>query len=137
MNSQVLTTGNFSVEFTYTASGGFPNNAADGVAFVLQQATGSSKGGSGASALGGTGGSLGYTGISGPSLAVALNLYSNSTGGAGTSFTLNGGTTTPYQPVSPVNLDNNDPKNILISYIAANQILMERFSIRSPPPRTP
>ena len=61
----INTTNGFTATFTYTASG---NKDADGVAFVVQDAS------TGASALGGDGGGLGYSGIS-DSVAVALNLY--------------------------------------------------------------
>ena len=42
-NTPVTTTGNFNASFTYTPSASDFSNAADGIAFVLQNATGSSE----------------------------------------------------------------------------------------------
>ncbi len=70
----VPTTGNFVASFTYTAtSSGFPNNGADGVAFVLQDSA------AGDTALGGGGGGLGASGIAGPGLVLSFNIYQPST----------------------------------------------------------
>ena len=72
----VPTTGNFVASFTYTAtSSGFPNNGADGVAFVLQDSA------AGDTALGGGGGGLGASGIAGPGLVLSFNIYQPSTVG--------------------------------------------------------
>jgi autotransporter-associated beta strand protein len=113
----------FVARFTYTpTSAGFPNNAADGITFVLQNSA------AGTSALGGDGNGLGYNGMGGPSLAVALNIYSPN--GIGTSLSTNAGTggstlNRAYQSVSPVVLNNSNPKNVTLTYNAADQTLYE------------
>jgi fibronectin-binding autotransporter adhesin len=120
----VPTTGNFVASFTYTAtSNGFPNNAADGAAFVLQAA--------GDTALGGGGGGLGVSGIAGPGLVLSFNIYQPSSVGAGF-FAAASGTLSPnsgsYESVSPVTLNNADPKYVVISYNAAAQTLTEQLT---------
>jgi autotransporter-associated beta strand protein len=133
LGTQIARDNNFLARFTYTPSGNFPNQAADGIAFVLQDATSSSAGGSGTKALGGSGSSLGYTGISGPSLAVGLNLYPNSNiGGVGTCLTINGGTffgsQTQFASLSHVTLNNSDPKNIALSYNSTAHTITENVT---------
>ena len=128
-NTVVPTTTGFTASFTYTASsGGFPNNAADGVAFVLQ---GSS---AGTSALGGQGGSLGVAGISGPALAVTFNLYPPA-GGAGTGFSstvtgtlTNGMQSGIYTSTSPVALNNGDAKFIVLTYNPSTESITEQLT---------
>ena len=118
-NTPVATAGNFIASFTYTPSG---NRAADGVAFVLQN--------EGPTALGGTGGGLGYGangGIGGisNSIAVALNIYSGD--GAGTNRFTNGSIGT-YNSTSPVTLNDGDAQNITLIYNAAAQTLSETIT---------
>ena len=120
-NTPVATAGNFIASFTYTASG---NRAADGVAFVLQNSTAR------ASALGGTGGGLGYGangGIGGisNSIAVALNIYSGV--GVGTNRFTSGSIGT-YNPTSPVTLNDGNAQNITLIYNAAAQTLSETIT---------
>ncbi len=126
-DTEVPTTGNFVASFTYTAaSSGFPNNAADGVAFVLQHSDTFLY-----YALGGTGGGLGVSGIPGPGLVLSFNVYEPSGVGAGFfadatgSLSQNSGS---YQSVSPVVLNNSDPKDVVISYDAAIDTLTEQLT---------
>ncbi|MGO9913725.1 MAG: beta strand repeat-containing protein [Isosphaeraceae bacterium] len=124
-DTRVPTVSSFNASFTYTAtSSGFPNNAADGVAFVLQGSA------AGASALGGTGGELGVSGIGGPGLAVTFNIFQPNKVGTGFSSTTTGTLTqgTPYQSVSPVVLNNSDPKNINLTYNAAAETITETLT---------
>jgi fibronectin-binding autotransporter adhesin len=84
--------GAFSASFVYQASG---SKAADGVAFMLQNS------GSGAAALGSTGGALGYTALNNTagivnSAGIGVNLYANAnplgTGAGPGIYQLQGGT---------------------------------------------
>ena len=112
-NTPVATTGNFIASFTYTPSGSL---AADGVAFVLQN--------EGPTALGGSGGALGYSGISN-SIAIALNIYSGS--GVGTNLFTSGSIGT-FNSTSPVTLNDGDAQNITLIYNAAAQTLSETIT---------
>ncbi|WP_172795611.1 L-type lectin-domain containing protein [Paludibacter jiangxiensis] len=109
---------NFTATFTYTPSdfsyictswygwGGcktYNYNPADGICFVIQNATTTS--------LGLHANNLGYQGIS-PSIAIAINIY----GTNGIKFLTNGVITTPYDPVSPVNLASGNPIIFTITY---------------------
>ncbi len=88
---------------------------ADGTTFCLQNSA------NGASAVGGGGGELGYTGI-GNSSAFELNIYNGAHGGMGIQFGTNGMTpdsaipTLPYFPTPPVNIASGDPINVLIYF---------------------
>lgn len=73
----------FVVEFDYLATAGI--GAADGVTFSIQNSA------AGASALGSSGGGLGYGGI-GSSVAFQINLYEFSAGGRGVAVNSNGKT---------------------------------------------
>ena len=110
-NTLVPTAGDFTASYTYTPSGSLK---ADGAAFVLQSI--------GPTALGGTGGYLGYYGIT-SSLAVALNIYSGHP--IGTALYTNGNVSFGYQPVSPVVLNSGDPINVELDYSASTQTLTE------------
>jgi hypothetical protein len=94
----------FTASFSYqdVSRGG-----ADGCAFVLQNA------GAGSAALGGSGGSLGYGGIS-PSVALEFNIYSSY--GVGMALRTNGQTGAPYAGTGPVNLAGGNPINVSLSY---------------------
>jgi len=90
----------FVVQFDYLASAGI--GAADGATFTIQNSAG------GASALGSSGGGLGYGGIS-SSVSFQINLYALSPGGRGTAINSNGLTGqsaggNAYQPTGPVPL---------------------------------
>ncbi len=129
-NSTVPTTGNFVAQFTYQANASStltPN--VGGIAFVLQNASSSTNGGGGASALGSPGDALGYSGMHGPSLAVSLNYSPNSPAeGVGTSLTVNGNTIAPDRSTGLVPLSNADPKLVTLSYDAAAQTLTEELT---------
>jgi autotransporter-associated beta strand protein len=108
-NNQRVSTGAFYASFVYQAGG---NLAADGVTFVLQNS------GSGAGALGITGGSLGYGGIT-PSAAVAINIYAPNT--IGTNY-ITGGTAGTYLSSSPVNPGSGDPILVTLNYNGASTL---------------
>jgi hypothetical protein len=107
--------GAFQASFTYQDVGG---GVADGMAFVVQNDP------RGVAALGANGGSLGYDGGANVniknSVAMLLNLYSGSPGGAsGILFTTNGvgaTTNTPYVSTAPVNLDAGNPIAVNLHY---------------------
>jgi hypothetical protein len=99
--------GAFTASFTYQDVGG---GGADGCAFVLQDAP------SGPAELGGTGGELGYGGIT-PSVAVEFNIYSSY--GVGLAVRTNGQTGTPYASSGAVNLAGGDPIAVALAYNGA------------------
>ena len=107
-----LPTGQFTASFTYTAGG---NKAADGTTFVLQNAA------AGPSALGGAGGSLGYSGIT-PSAAVQFNLYTGAAGGMGSAFGT-GGVVATETSTSPVSLGSGDPIQVTLAYNGSSNLV--------------
>ena len=87
----------FNVSYIYQDISG--TGGADGVTFCIQNQA--------PTALGGGGGSLGYSTIT-PSVALAFNIYASNTRGIAL-FT--GGTvTTPFLPILPVDVGNNTDK---------------------------
>ncbi|HEX3999112.1 MAG TPA: autotransporter-associated beta strand repeat-containing protein [Pirellulales bacterium] len=100
----------FTASFTYQVSGNTTTNPGDGIAFVLQNA-------SGLGALGYNGGNAGYTGIPGRSVAIGVNVDN---GGnnilGGTNYVTNGGGGLANINTSPVNIGSGDPINVVISY---------------------
>jgi len=118
-DTPVNSAANFVASFTYTPSG---NRAADGSAFVLQND------GRATSAIGGTGGGMGYGGgtVVSPSAAILLNIYSGATGGVGTKYTTNG-SYNGYTSVSPVVLNSGNPIDVTLTYDAATQTLTEHL----------
>ncbi len=120
----VPTTDDFEASFTYQPNAGKVTNPADGIAFVIQDATSSSSGGSGTKALGNAGGNLGYSGIVGPSLAVDFSIYSGTT--IGTSRSTDG-TIASYMSLSgsSVTLNDSSQKVVTLVYNAAAQTLTE------------
>jgi hypothetical protein len=97
--------GAFEAFFTYQDVGGA---GADGVAFVLQNDT------RGTAALGGTGGSMGFAGIT-PSVGLEFNIYVNNV--VGYAFRVNGVTGTPYTPATPVNIASGNPIDVTLLYV--------------------
>ena len=112
-------TGGFTASFVYTPSG---NKAADGVTFTIQN--------NAPTALGGSGGSLGYTGIAN-SGAVELNIYPNASGGVGTAFGVNGSIPT-NQSVSF--LSSGDPILVTLGY--SGTTLTETLTDQTTPANT-
>ncbi|HEY3862234.1 MAG TPA: LamG-like jellyroll fold domain-containing protein [Verrucomicrobiae bacterium] len=107
--SNTVYVGAFQATFTYTDVGGNGANA-DGACFVLQDDP------RGAAALGGGGGSLGYSGIT-PSISLQFNLYvGNVAGGVGVGFAT-GGTLAEVVDPAPVVINYGDPINVTLNYI--------------------
>jgi hypothetical protein len=84
---------------------------ADGTTFVLQNAA------AGPAALGGAGGSLGYSGIT-PSFAIEFNIFAGNT--VGIALRTNGVTGKPYSPTTPVNIASGDLINVTVQYASGN-----------------
>jgi autotransporter-associated beta strand protein len=116
-NTPVPTTNPFTARFTYTAGG---NRAADGVAFVLQNAP------QGAAALGGGGGAKGYGGIA-KSAAVLFNIFTGGTpaGVIGSALTAGGANPadSTFISSSPVNIASGNPINVTVVYNPVTQTL--------------
>jgi hypothetical protein len=109
---------NFTASFTYTA---IPNNPpADGFAFVLQNSTGTN---GGTAALGGSGGSIGYSGIT-PSFGVSFNIYN----GSHTGDNFNGGGNSNVSTTGTVNLTSGDPINMTLAYNSTALSLSESLT---------
>ena len=106
--------GGFAAFFTYQEADGIAP-LADGVTFCVQNSA------AGASALGGGGGELGYTGI-GNSAAFEINIYNGANGGRGIQFGTNGMTadspipTPPYFAPGAVNLASGHPINVRLYF---------------------
>ncbi|HUD48921.1 MAG TPA: L-type lectin-domain containing protein [Candidatus Baltobacteraceae bacterium] len=112
--------GSFTASYTYIAGG---DKGADGTTFCMENDP------AGASALGGTGGDLGFNGITN-SAAFEINLYTGSIGGEGIQFGTNGATpdvggfngnptappAAPYSKPGLVNPASGDPINVQIAY---------------------
>ncbi|MFM8223892.1 MAG: lectin-like domain-containing protein, partial [Planctomycetaceae bacterium] len=90
---------------------------ADGIALVLQN--------EGLSALGNTGGALGYVGISGATAAYQVNLYSPHTVGTNFVTTNTSGT---YQATGAVNVASGNPIDVVLVYDPAAQTLVETLT---------
>ncbi|HET6251979.1 MAG TPA: PEP-CTERM sorting domain-containing protein, partial [Tepidisphaeraceae bacterium] len=106
----------FTANFTYQAGG---SKAADGVAFILQNAS------TGSAALGSNGGGYGYGGIT-PSASLQINIYTNNT--IGTAVATNGAITTPDITSSPVNPGSGDAINVALSYNGVTHALTETLT---------
>jgi hypothetical protein len=127
---QQITTGGWTASFTYQYTAGSPTPA-DGITFTLQNDP------RGAAALGGGGGSLGYSGafsttpVNGTngiikSEAVHINIYTGAGGGPGTNLFVNAGGSSSggtYVSSSPVVLNSvSSPVNVVLSYNGAGTI---------------
>jgi len=108
---------NFNETFTYTD---VSTNGADGITAIWQNA--------GTTALGGPGGSLGYTGIS-SAAGFAMNIYSGNSGsGSGYNGTVTAGNPAPTPTPGGVNIDSGDPINIDLSYKESDGALTESMT---------
>ncbi|HWE93607.1 MAG TPA: PEP-CTERM sorting domain-containing protein [Tepidisphaeraceae bacterium] len=119
-NTQQGAASGFQAQFTYQqTSTADPSSPGDGIAFVVQNSA------SGASALGGSGGELGYQGIPN-SLAVTLDINQGfprqdvSAVGTGGNYDDNTGFAT-----APVVMDSGHPIQVNLTYTPANQQLVE------------
>ncbi|MFM8224443.1 MAG: lectin-like domain-containing protein, partial [Planctomycetaceae bacterium] len=109
-----VATAGFTVNFQYQATG---LAQADGIAVVFQNA--------GTSALGGDGGSLGYVGIPGQTVAYEMNLYSK--WGVGTNFVTTN-SSTQYNSTGAVNIASGNPIAVQLVYDAITQTLTETLT---------
>ncbi len=108
---------NFNETFTYT---NVSTNGADGITAIWQNA--------GTTALGGPGGSLGYTGIS-SAAGFAMNIYSGNSGSAsGYNGTVTAGNPAATPTPGGVNIDSGDPINIDLSYKGSDGALTESMT---------
>jgi hypothetical protein len=96
--------GHFTASYTFQDIGGA---GADGAVFVLQNSP------MGPTALGGAGGSLGFSGIT-PSAGLEMDVYAGST--PGIAFQVNGTTGGPYSSTAPVSLPSGHPINCIVAY---------------------
>jgi hypothetical protein len=110
----VPTTGTLELSFTYTASG---DKQADGIALVFQN--------QGTSALGQTGGALGYVGILGNTAAYQINLYNGHVQGSNFVTTNSSGT---YLTTGDVNFNSGDPISVTLVYDADAQTMTETLT---------
>ena len=113
-NSPISVTEPLVVQFTYQC----PVPGADGIALVFQNSP------QGTSALGNAGGYLGYTGISGNSVAYEMNIYMGHT--MGTNIASNGQTMN-YNPIGSISLGSGNPINVTLTYDPAAQAITENL----------
>ncbi len=106
-----VSTGSFIAQFTYTPSGA---RAADGITFSFQNQI--------STALGNVGGSLGYTGITGQTVAYEMNIYNGHQ--IGTNYLTNNYTGT-YQATGNVNIASGHPIDVTLVYDEISQTLTE------------
>ena len=110
----LVSTASFTVEFSYTAGGA---KQADGITFALQT--------EGTSALGATGGSLGYTGISGPTAAYQINLYNGHV--QGSNFVVNN-TTGTYLTTGEVSFNSGHAIQVQLVFDADSNTVTENLT---------
>jgi len=110
----LVSTASFTVEFTYTAGGA---RQADGITFAFQD--------EGTSALGATGGSLGYTGINGQTAAYQINLYNGHV--QGSNFVVNN-TTGTYLTTGEVSFNSGDPIQVQLVFDADSNTVTENLT---------
>ncbi len=111
----------FTAQFTYQNNGTGAGNLADGAAFILQNDP------RGATALGDTGGALGYGGGNPitSSVAFEMNIYQPNT--IGTSFRSNGFLGGYTAPGNGVNLDSGHPISITLTYNPATYTMTQKL----------
>ncbi len=102
----------FTLDFTYQADG---TKAADGVALVFQN--------QGKKAVGNSGGSLGYEGITGETAAYKINIYEQNQ--SGTLFTTSSSSNNNYLSTDPVKLASGNPIQINLIYDPISQTITE------------
>ncbi|MDG2221304.1 MAG: dockerin type I domain-containing protein [Rubripirellula sp.] len=110
----ITETGQFTVEFTYEASG---DAAADGITFAFQK--------EGTNALGATGGSLGYVGITGPTAAYQINLYDGHQRGSNFVTT---NTSETYLPTDLVSFNSGNPIKVQLVFDAEQKTVTETLT---------
>lgn len=103
--------GQLTVEFTYQAGG---DAAADGVTFAFQK--------EGKNALGATGGSLGYVGITGPTAAYQINLYDGHQQGSNFVTT---NTSETYFSTDAISFNSGNPIQVQLVFDAEQQTVKE------------
>jgi hypothetical protein len=96
--------GTWSASFTYNSHGG----DADGMAFILQNNP------AGPTALGASGGDIGYNGVTN-SLAFQINLYGGNNETIGMALVTNG-TTRVYQSTDPVSVNTTNPIAVQLNW---------------------
>jgi hypothetical protein len=104
----------FTVEFTYQAGG---DAAADGVTFAFQK--------EGTNALGASGGSLGYVGITGPTAAYQINLYDGHQRGSNFVTT---NTSETYLSTDFVNFNSGNPIEVQLVFDMDQQTVTETLT---------
>ncbi len=119
LNPVAISPTGFSAAFTYQN-----NTGADGVTFTIQNDP------RGSAAIGGGGGSFGYTGTAGVGIAnsgaVEFNIYTGAT--VGTTFATNGAVAT-MRSTSPVNLTTGtDPIGVVLTYNGTLHTLLETLT---------
>ena len=110
----IPSSGRVEVNFTYTASG---NRLADGVTFAFQT--------SGTNAIGGAGGLLGYTGISGPTAAYQINIYNGHV--IGSNFVTDNSNSN-YLTTAPVNLNSGNPIDVVLIFDTDSNTVTETLT---------
>lgn len=117
---QVDSDTNFSTQFQFQITGGQGTDGADGFTLVLQNST------SGANALGGLGGSLGYAGIAN-SIAIEFDTYDNGAidiNNNHLSILRNGSVDTALASVNaPFDLNNGNPLTAWVDYDGDTDLL--------------
>ena len=112
----LVSTGTFIVEFSYTAGGA---KQADGITLALQT--------EGTSALGATGGSLGYVGISGPTAAYQINLYKGNGSVRGSNFVVSK-TAGTYLPTGEVSFNSGHTIQVQLVFDAGSNTVTENLT---------
>ncbi|MDB5354839.1 MAG: hypothetical protein JWN24_1292 [Phycisphaerales bacterium] len=116
-NTTAQSVTNFVAAFTYTD---VSTNGADGFSFVLQN--------QGTNALGGSGGNIGYTGIT-TAAGDVFNTYSGNSGsGSGYNATVTAGNPIFAPTPGGVNIDSGHAINVTLSYRQADNAMVETLT---------